>query len=771
MDSGGRPAVSNSGGVRRPAPNGVSNSGGVRRPAPNGVPLRIFLAVVVVFLGSVPQSTSAGEPDRRTAIDFFEKSVRPVLIESCQKCHGPQKQSSELRLDSREAILKGGLSGPAVVPGKPDESLLVQAVAHSHDELKMPPKGKLSATAVTALRQWVQMGAPWGDSSASATATDSGHGHWAFAPLRPIAAPTVKNGAWVRSPVDAFVLARLEKEGIAPSAPADRRTLIRRATLDLLGVPPTAAEIDAFAADPAADAFARVVERLLASPFYGERWGRHWLDVARYADTKGYVFTAERKYPFAYTYRDYVIRAFNADMPFNRFVLQQIAADQLDLGGDPGPLAAMGFLTVGRRFLNDQNEIIDDRIDLIGRGLLGLTIGCARCHDHKYDPIPSADYYSLYGVFASSVEPAEKDLPPIRLAGAGDADAKAKKEPKNEATKGAVAKKGEKRHAVGPVLPRAMVMRDAPKPVDPHIFVRGNPGRPGKAVPRQFLEVLAGPERKPFAQGSGRLELARAIVDPTNPLSARVLVNRVWQWHFGQALVTTPSDFGLRSDPPSHPELLDDLARSFLDSGWSIKALHRRIMLSSTYQQSSDLRPDCLERDPRNRLLWRFNRQRLDFEAMRDSVLAVAGTLDPTAGGPSVALLEPPFPPRRTVYGFIDRQNLDGVYRTFDFAVPDATNPKRFVTTVPQQALFLMNSPFVQDQARKLAAAVERESSPQENQVRQLYRRVLGRSPEPPELALGAAFLNRKEPAADALSPLAQLAQVLILTNEFLFVD
>ena len=255
-----------------------------------------------------------------------------------------------------------------------------------------------------------------------------------------------------------------------------------------------------------------------------------------------------------------------------------------------------------------------------------------------------------------------------------------------------------------------MVLRDAPTPVDPHIFVRGNPGRPGKPVPRQFLKVLAGPERKPFATGSGRLELARAIVDPANPLTARVLVNRVWQWHFGQALVTTPSDFGLRSDPPSHPDLLDDLARSFLDSGWSIKALHRRIMLSSTYQQSSELRPDCLERDPQNRLLWRYNRQRLDFEAMRDSVLAVAGTLDTTMGGPSVALQEPPLPTRRTVYGFIDRQNLDGVYRTFDFAVPDATSPKRFVTTVPQQALFLMNSPFVQQQASKLAAAVAREA-------------------------------------------------------------
>ena len=591
---------------------------GVLDPAVHSLQLRV-LAVFVAFWLLCATTTLTGfavEADRRASADFFETTIRPLLSNSCQKCHGPQKQSSQLRLDSREAILKGGSSGPAIVPGKPDESLLVQAVAHTHEELKMPPKGKLADPQVAALRRWVEMGAPWADSSATATAAaarikevaDSGAGHWAFSPISPVAQPDVKNWTWVRSPVDVFVLARLEREGIAPSPAADRRTLIRRATIDLLGIPPTAAEIDAFVADPAPDAFARVIDRLLASPQYGERWGRHWLDVARYADTKGYVFTDERKYPFAYTYRDYVIEAFNADLPFDQFLLQQIAADQLDLHGDPGPLAAMGFLTVGRRFLKDKNEIIDDRIDLIGRGLLGLTIGCARCHDHKYDPIPSADYYSLYGVFASSIEPDDKDLPRIRLAGAGDVTAQTvtKSEPKAGTAKDLQAgakpngkkSKGKKKESVAPFPPRAMILRDAPQPFDPHIFVRGNPHQRGKAVPRQFLQVLAGPQRKPFQKGSGRLELAKAIVDPANPLTARVLVNRVWQWHFGQGLVTTPSDFGFRSDPPSHPDLLEDLARSFLESGWSIKALHRRIMLSSTYQQSSELRTDCLERRP-----------------------------------------------------------------------------------------------------------------------------------------------------------------------------
>jgi hypothetical protein len=910
-------------------------------------------------------AVAGDDPGARVAAEFFEARVRPVLAESCQKCHGPQKQSSGLRLDSREAILRGGDSGPVLVPGKPDDSLLIQAVAQTHGELKMPPKGKLTEPAVQALRRWVEIGAPWVDSTAAAAGSSSklsaGLVHWAFEPLRAIPAPAVKARDWVRTPVDAFILARLEREGLKPSPPADRRTLIRRATLDLLGIPPTAEEIDDFENDPSPTAYKRLIDRLLASPLYGERWGRHWLDVARYADTKGYVFQEERKYPFAYTYRDYVIRAFNSDLPFDRFILEQLAADQLDLGGDPRPLAAMGFLTVGRRFLNDQNEIIDDRIDLVGRGLLGLSIGCARCHDHKYDPIPSEDYYSLYGVFASSVEPDELPSldPPGSVASHEDAALQAQLDKARKARdeflaarrreleadlrarfsrhlkaaytlelnprhpdleKRAEAEKlnpqrlraaiflwkrrldradASKDPVVGPLrafseLPaqdfaaraselvgrlipaapgtgagthplvlralrdhppasmdqavaryvellaaleanpsggrpaaepeweslrqalfgpngiiaipaegarfvlsrqdrpkftqlgnavkqlearaagkagRAMIMKDAAQPLDPRVFIRGNPGRPGKPVPRQFLKVLAGPERKPFLKGSGRLELARAIVDPANPLTARVLVNRVWHWHFGQGLVQTPSDFGVRSDPPSHRELMDHLARGFIAGRWSIKALHRQIMLSNTYQQSSDLRPECQVKDPRNLWLWRFNRQRLDFEALRDSILAVSGSLDRSAGGPPVAISEPPFPPRRTLYGFIDRQNLDGTYRTFDFAVPDATSPRRFVTTVPQQALFLMNSPFILEQARRLAEQVSKDARSPQDLVSRTYRRVLGRQPSPRELELGTVFLVRAKEVDKQLPPPAQLAQVLILTNEFHFLD
>ncbi len=372
----------------------------------------------------------AAESSAPEAIEFFESRVRPILVDRCLKCHGPAKQSSSLRLDSRAGVLKGGESGPSVVPAKPDDSLLIKAVSHTEAELKMPPGGKLPEPALAALRQWVAFGAPWspdrtipapaGGAAKSAGKAASASAHWAFQPVSRPALPEVRGREWQKTPVDAFVLARLEQAGIAPSPPADRRTLIRRATIDLWGIPPTAAEVDAFLADDKPGAYARLIDRLLASPRYGERWGRHWLDVARYADTKGYVFTQDRRYPYAYTYRDYVVAAFNADLGYDRFILEQLAADKLVKGGagtDTRALAAMGFTTVGRRFLLDQNEIIDDRIDLVCRGLLGLTVACARCHDHKYDPIPSEDYYSLYGVFASSIEPAE--LPVVSRPGDG----------------------------------------------------------------------------------------------------------------------------------------------------------------------------------------------------------------------------------------------------------------------------------------------------------------------------------------------------------------
>jgi hypothetical protein len=743
--------------------------------------------------------------------------------------------------------------------------------------------------------------------------------------------------------------------------------LLRRVTFDLTGLPPAPEEIYTFVADPSPDAFARAVDRLLASPAYGERWGRHWLDVARYADTKGYAFEEERRFPYAYTYRDYVIRAFNEDLPYDRFVLEQLAADQLPLGEDKRPLAAMGFLTLGRRFLNKAPDIIDDRIDVVTRGLLGLTVGCARCHDHRYDPIPTADYYSFYGVFANSEEPPEwpliapadatpaakafeterqarrqevdqflqsqraelaagvraraadlllasrnaerrpgeeplkpllpGELPPrvvnrwrtylnstrsahhpvlapwhaFAALSQGDFPARApdlarqvaanidRDKPVNPLVARAFAdrppgslrdvairygvlferaellwrdalKLARDRQAPEPTVlpdaaweavrqvvyavdpypdlppaeverqldppsrerlkrlrkkadqweaaasgapPRAMVLRDRSPLVPTFVSVRGNPDRPGPKVPRQFLHLLAGDGRKPFTHGSGRLELAQAIASRQNPLTARVLVNRVWQHLFGEGLVRTPSDFGSRGEPPTHPELLDYLASEFVESGWSIKRLHRLILLSRTYQQASDPDPRALELDPENRLLWRMSPKRLEFEALRDAQLAVAGGLDRSVGGPAVELTKAPFPTRRSVYGFIDRQNLPGVYRAFDFASPDTTCPQRHQTVVPQQALYLMNSPFVREQAQRLVARPELAGDqPMEQRITRLYRLLYGREADPEEVEMGLRFLNQAGGENSPRPvPWVEYAQVLLLANEFAYVN
>ena len=752
-------------------------------------------------------------------IEFFEKQVRPVIADQCYKCHGAEKQKGGLRMDSREALLKGGEDGPVVAPGKPEDSSLIKSINHRGDS-KMPEKAdKLPETQIAALTEWVKMGLPWpeNDKPVTTAAQAAGKTHWAYQPIGRPTVPDIRNPkSQIRSEIDAFLLAKLEPAGLAFAPPAARRTLLRRATFDLTGLPPTAEEVAAFENDAAPDAFAKAIDRLLASPRYGERWGRYWLDVARYADTKGYVFQEERKYAYAYTFRDWVIRAFNDDRPYDQFIVAQLAADFV-AKDDPRDLAAMGFLTVGRRFLNNPHDIIDDRIDLIGRGLMGLTLACARCHDHKFDPVSQRDYYALYGVFASSREPAELPL----LPGGGESDEKRQYEQElatrrdaldrflatkaveisvaatlstgvpfvlapleRESFKGLLTgadrdhsrelqAKIDALNATAGSPARAMVLVDAPQVVEPHVFQRGNPGRPGEAVPRQFVSVLSGGNPQPFKQGSGRLELARAIASRENPLTARVFVNRVWVRHFGRGLVRTPGDFGVRGDAPTHPELLDWLATKFMDDGWSVKKLHRTIMLSAAYQQASDERPDAAKADPENRLLAHQNRQRLDFEALRDSLLCVAGALDPKMGGRPVEIAAQPSAKRRTVYGFIDRQNLPGLFRTFDFASPDTTSPQRFVTTVPQQALFMINSPFVVEQARALVALPDfaADKGVSAWQVQQLYERALSRRAEPAEVESALRFLADAAAQPARLSPWEKYAQVLLSTNEFVFVD
>ena len=758
----------------------------------------VALTIAVVILMAVTGPCFAADGNGAA---FFETRIRPVLADNWVSCHGPDKQRGGLRLDSRSALLKGADSGPVIVSDKPETSALLRVVRYE-EKIKMPPKTQLAPEAVAALTAWVQMGAPWPDGPAVAakkpSPDEARQRHWSFQPVTNPAIPAVKNPAWAANPIDAFVLAKLEEKNLTPAKQADRRTLIRRVSFDLIGLPPTPEEVEAFVADPAPDAYAKVVDRLLASPHYGERWARHWLDVARYSDTKGYVFTEERTYPYSYTYRDYVIRAFNEDLPYDQFILQQLAADRLPLGDDKRPLAALGYLTLGRRFLNQTPDIIDDRIDVTMRGFQALTVGCARCHDHKFDPIPTRDYYSLYGIFASSTEP--KELPVI---GPSDEPAAAAafnvelKKRQDAVTAFAEAHKTElaarnvqfrndltklknqvaKWNAEGTGRPqRAMAMEDAPTPVVAHVFLRGNQHNLGPEVPRQFPEVLAGAKRQPFTQGSGRLELAHAIANKENPLTARVMVNRLWLHHFGEGIVRTPSDFGARGEPPTHPELLDWLAATFMNEGWSIKKVQRLIVLSQTYQQESRESASSKAADPENRLLSHQNRQKLEFEPLRDAMLFVSGRLDSRMGGKGddIAMGHAPFSHRRSIYGYIDRQNLPGVFRTFDFASPDATVGERHTTTTPPQALFLMNAPFVVEPARALAARPDVAGLPETRRIDRLYRLVYCRPAEADEVALGVGFIKEmaaEKPAPNGLSPWEQYAQVLLLGNEFAFVD
>lgn len=634
---------------------------------------------------------------------FFERQIRPLLIDNCVSCHGPDKQEGGLRIDSRQQVLNGAPDVDALVISKnAADSRLLQVMLYSDSDVQMPPKKKLTESQIAAVKHWIESGAVWPENTefghAGAVDLDAWKRHWAFQPITDPPLPTTDRD--VQHPIDAFVRRTLNNKSIAPSPPADARALVRRLSFAVVGLPPkfkdinTASAIqDASELNPWLNDYA---DRLLATPQFGERWGRYWLDIARYADTKGYVFREDREYKDAWRYREWVIRSLNDDMPYDEFLRRQIAADKLPGSDDPAQLAAMGFFTLGRRFLNNQQDIIDDRIDVLSRGTLGLTVACARCHDHKFDPIPTADYYSLYGVFNSSKEPKD-DPSPLRLV-------------------------------------------DHDKPREPVIFVRGNAGNRGARVSRHFLTALSDGVPQPFTDGSGRLELANAITAKDNPLAARVAVNRIWLRLFGQGLVDSPSDFGVRTPPPSHPELLDHLATYFISHQWSRKSVIRYILASNTWRQSSQSRSDVSNDDPENRLLSRMPRRRLNFEAYRDSVLTACGNLDTTVGGPSVDILTQPFTSRRTIYARIDRQNLPGTFRTFDFASPDTLSASRFETTVPQQALFQLNSPFIMHQAEQAESALN--GSDTTAKIRDLYTNILLRAPTDQESNQATLFLK-----------------------------
>ena len=921
-------------------------------------------------------------------LEFFEKNIRPIFSEHCYKCHSAAEGASKggLIMDSRAALLAGGDQGPAVVPGNLKKSLLLVAVHQEDPELSMPPRKsgpKLSDAKIATLEKWVMMGAPApaGGADKLTGLSQKARDHWAFKPVQDPAVPTKLSApAWCQNEVDGFILAKLDAMGLKPNPTADGEALLRRLTYDLHGLPPTNAEAEAFArefdAAVARDALSlrngqparsatlvleRTIDRLLASPRYGERWARHWLDTARYSDTKGLRRGGAEgdRSANAWTYRDYVIDSLNADKPYDQFIIEQLAADRLpDLAKDDPRLAALGFITVGKRFDNN-DDTIDERIDTTTKGFLGLTVACARCHDHKFDPIPAADYYSLHGIFASTIDPLvdpvirgartapaavradyEKQLrqymdenvrgyyryiggqitllhkgygaramvalaggvrsekgydmqqkykdkyvvdrevdgamvirsdspitgplarvraipeaqfaekaPAVLAAALADkklavnplvAEALRNLKPKSledvafaydavftknhdrimahlqmRGTAGKRAEQDDKAiaqlaaypfptpnyediatttqmtvlvstrafcepwqsapvfqngniptrffkfdainaldltHPGGPGT--AMTVADAERPRDTNVYLRGDRNKKGPVAPRQFLEILAGPDRQPFYEGSGRRELALAIANRTNPLTPRVLVNRVWLHHFGAGIVSSPDDFGNMSEKPTHPELLDWLAMRFMDDGWSLKKLHKRILMSATYRQSANPQVnalvaqkgavDPLKVDAANKYLWHANLRRLDFESIRDSMLMLTGKMDTTLGGRPVNITEDPISYRRSIYGYIDRERLSDLQSQFDFADPDMANSKRGSTIVPQQALFFMNNELSIVVARAVAARPEvTGASSDDARIAQLYKIMYQRSPTAAELKFGREFVRK----------------------------
>lgn len=920
-------------------------------------------------------------PSVSQASDFFENKIRPILANNCYDCHTSAEMGG-LRVDSRERLLQGGKSGAAIVPADPEKSLLIQAVRQTGD-LKMPKGGKLKADEVAALVEWVKAGAVWPATKASAAPTTptkvitpEQRAFWSFQPLKDPEVPAVREKSWPKTNIDHFVLARLESKGIKPVGQADRRTLIRRVTEDLTGLPPAPEEVEAFVNDKSANAYEKVVDRLLASPRYGERWGRHWLDVARYAedDVRG-LDPKDRGYmPFAgaYVYRDWVIQAFNNDMPYSDFIKAQLAGDLLPAPQRDKTVAGTSIMGLGPWWW-DQAEPIqgraderNERIDMVTRGLLGLTVACARCHDHKYDPITQHDYYSLAAVFLNTTyhqypaaSPAEMALwekqqkvidgkedvlddfldqqskmyglmlaektskylmaawqvtgEPKKMVAEAAVDQKVDPEmlerwikflakpPKHypylrdwqDMVKSggtaeqaqfladwfqnlalAVAKEADELKEENDIIKAKADVRKKPRrdsypsefetddqfcpgcslelktmPIDRanlymdlfradldsesdqkpdpgllslhdwtlerhfsaetadhvaalraeiealkkaqspypflhgaadmaamrtmHINIRGNSHTLGDPVEERFLAILSPPDPKPFTHGSGRLELADAIVQ--SPISARVIVNRVWKWHFGSGIVDTPDNFGKMGDPPSNPELLEYLAARFVKNGTSLKKLQREILLSATYQLGTESTPENAEKDGANRLYWRANRQRLDAEAIRDSLLFVSGALDlKKIGGPSSDFSDDNV--RRTVYCKISRYRLDNYLQVFDYPNASFTAEQRFTTNVPLQRLYFMNSSFVYKQAQRFAKRVYDEAD-DSARIQKAYRILFGRAPTEGESKAGLDFLAAhpetpgNQVAGQPTTAWNEYARVLLSSNEFEFVN
>ena len=905
--------------------------------------------------------------------EFFEKKVRPVLAAKCQACHNPQVKTAGLDLSSAEGFAHGGQSGPLTSADQPQSSLLLKVISYE-ERLKMPPTGKLSLEEITALTDWVKSGAKWPGAAAAAVVkrsqsrafTEEEKRWWAFQPFGSVQPPVVSNAAWIATPVDRFVLAKLQERGLRPAPPADKLTLLRRVTFDLTGLPPTEEEIAAFVADNSADAWRKVIDRLLASPRYGERWGRHWLDLARYADSTGN--DEDHRYPYAWRYRDYVIDAFNNDLPYDQFVREQIAGDLLPApsgGVNRKGIIATGFLALGAKAIAQQDkkkmlyDVYDEQVDVAAKTFLGLTVSCARCHDHKFDPILTRDYYSMVAFFANTrsfkdsdshvskllfrplvspeeygkyqahqdrigavrieiedvVErekerhnatnaprladymiaarsvyvdnlPAEKvalekgldkaliekwakylkpepgkiriylnewhTAAPDRLRAVGllyqaryqqrlgewskrisqwrersrkmlaegnmppppkpefDSDqdgffadvyiqnggpfALSQRDqerlftPESRARIAALRAEQEALQKSAPPEPDMACAVEEGDPVKQHVFIRGDYGSLGEEAPPGFPTILtrAG-DPVPTDTGSGRIALADWIASEKNPLTARVMANRIWQWHFGEGLTRTPDNFGKMGERPTHPELLDWLAQEFVAKGWSIKSLHREILLSSAYRMSSEASKDALAKDPENRLFSRFQRRRLDVEEIRDALLAVDGSIDFTMGGSIQSgfgtdgensdkrlSIKPEDYTRRTVYLPLRRANLPALLNLYDFGDATTTNGKRVRTNIAPQALFMLNSDFLTQRTRRLAeSALKADSQTPAQRLERAYLRTVNRKPGAEETDAALTYISNFQSkfAASELDAWQSFYRVLLASNDFIYVD
>jgi hypothetical protein len=813
--------------------------------------LRLGLAVVLLVApAAVAQDPPKPSPE---TLEFFEKKIRPLLIDRCYSCHSAdaKKLKGALRVDSRDALLKGGDTGPAIVPGDPEKSLLLKAVRYGDPDLKMPPKQKMPAAQVEDLARWVSLGAPWPGEQASKTPATKREGmeisaedraYWAYVPVRKPAIPPWRRKDWVTNPIDAFLLARLEAKGLSPAPPASRAVLIRRATYDLTGLPPTMGEIDAFVNDPTPDAYEKLLQRLLASPQYGEKWGRHWLDLVHFAETNGYERDGDK--PNAWRYRDYVIRSFNDDKPYDRFIKEQLAGDEME-PRTPEVVIATGYYRLG--LVDDEPadrdlakyDGLDGMLSTTTQVLLGMTIGCCRCHDHKKDPLPQLDYYRLLA-FLHGINPTARDGPEAEIVIARDeaahkahaaklqelgtaADAIEKeyleksgeKDPKNAAksikTRGvqvlgketagryeSLKKSIDDLKKRQPHEEKALSVSESGRVADTFLLRRGNPRVPGEKVEPGFPRVLGFPEPALPKAGPGRSSgrrtvLADWIASPANPLTARVMANRLWQHHFGRALVPTSNDFGKLGELPTHPDLLDWLAGEFVARGWKIKDMHRLLMTSSAYRMSSKDDPAAAAKDPSNELFWRFNMRRLTAEELRDSILAVNGTLNLKMGGPGIF---PPLPrevletsstpnsawgksspeesARRSVYIKVKRSILVPLLAAHDFADTDSSCAVRFATTVPTQALTLLNSAFMNEQSAIFARRLLKEAGDDPGvQVRAALRWVTQRPPDEREVERGRKLIETLR-QKDGLSPeraLAGFCLVALNLNEFVYLD